>query len=397
MIGLAVTAGCVTAPKATTTTRDSLGIQVVGNQAPVQPDAPWILDSLPLVDLGGQSGDPTQEFSESVYPVRLSDGRLVVANFGANELRFFGPDGKWLKTVGRKGGGPGEFQQLGWLDLAAGDTLRAYDWDLRRISVFTGAGALQRVVTLSVGNGAAPPLPVGMLGNGRLIALGQSFTTPGSRPGAGRDTMPLQAYDAGGALRDSLGRLPGSEHLIQTSKQSVSVTRLPFGKDLTVVARRERIYVGTADGPEVTILKPDGKPEMIIRWAARPVPVTAVDIEGFIAGFGSGWKPGQEAMRDRFIQMVRQAPFPKWKPAYAGLMVAADGSIWVRRYSEPDKTAPTVFDVFDAVGRWLGAVRMPAQFSPTQIGDGVVVGTWKDEDDLHHVQVYRLASLGKRG
>ena len=131
-------------PPAGMTTRDSLGILIVENRAPSEVRAPWILDTSSVIDIGSQSADLNQEFSGFVIPVLLSDGRIVVANGGTSELRFFGPDGKWIKSVGRRGAGPGEFESLGWLDVGAGDTLRTYDWDLRRLSVFSPAGDFVR-------------------------------------------------------------------------------------------------------------------------------------------------------------------------------------------------------------------------------------------------------------
>lgn len=88
--------------------------------------------------------------------------------------------------------------------------------------------------------------------------------------------------------------------------------------------------------------------------------------------------------------MLREAPFPKWKPSYAGLLVGPEGSIWVRRYTEPDRAAPTTFEVFDSAGAWLGEVAMPPGYAPTQIIPGFVVGTWQDADDVRHVRLYRL-------
>src|SRR5687768_6626207 len=131
-------------PPAGMTTRDSLGILILENRAPSEVRAPWILDTSSVIDIGSQSADLNQEFSGFVIPVLLSDGRIVVANGGTSELRFFGPDGKWIKSVGRRGAGPGEFESLGWLDVGAGDTLRTYDWDLRRLSVFSPAGDFVR-------------------------------------------------------------------------------------------------------------------------------------------------------------------------------------------------------------------------------------------------------------
>ena len=377
-------------PPAGMTTRDSLGILIVENQAPAEIRAPWTLDTGSVIDIGSQSADPSQEFSGFVIPVLLSDGRIVVANGGTSELRFFAPDGKWVKSVGRRGGGPGEFEDLGWLDVGAGDTLRTYDWSLRRLSVFSPEGDFVRPVSLHTGGELWSPRPLGMLGDGRLIAQSQNAVTIESKPGAGRDTVPLFALDLVQGVADSLGRFPGHEHLIHTGKGSVSAGSLPFGKDLHVLVHGSRVYVGTADGPEVLVLGSDGKVERVVRWTAVSVPVTPADIEAFTEAGSREFGPGQEERRERFLLRLKQTPFPKWKPAYADLLAGPGGSLWVRRYSEPDQPVPVYFEVFDSTGRWLGGVRMPSGFDPARITVGAVVGTWRDENDVQHVRVYRL-------
>jgi len=396
IIGAVTSGACASAERqaTTTTTRDSAGIRIVENQAPAQPNAPWTLDTVAGVDLGSQSADPNHEFSGYVVPFRLADGRLVVANGGSNELRFFGPDGVWQKSVGRRGSGPGEFEQLGWLDVGLGDTLRTYDWSLRRLSVFSADGAFLRLASLRPTADLSSPRPIGMMRDGRLIVQGQNVVTPDSKPGVTRDLVPLHAYDAAGEPGDSLGRFPGDEHIIKTGKGSVSVSGLPFGKELSVAVDGSRLYIGTSDGPEILVLGSNGVLERVVRWKAAPVPVTPADIEAYIAAFGEGWRPGQEEMRDRFLLMLKQAPFPKWKPSYAGILIGPEGSIWIRRYTEPDRSAPTTFEVLDSTGMWLGGVQMPVGYNPTQILPAFVVGTWKDDNDVQHVRVYRL-SVGR--
>lgn len=379
-------------PPAGMTTRDSLGILIVENRAPAENRAPWILDTSPVIDIGSQSADPNQEFSGFVIPVLLSDGRIVVANGGTSELRFFGPDGRWMMTVGRRGAGPGEFENLGWLDVGAGDTLRTYDWGLRRLSVFSPEGDFVRPVSLLIGGEVSSPRPLGMLSDGRLIAQSQNAVTIESKPGAGRDTVPLFALDLVRGAADSLGRFPSHEHLIHTGKGSVSAGSLPFGKDLHVLVHGSMVYVGTADGPEVLVLGTDGKVERVVRWTATPVPVTPADIEAYTKAGSREFGPGQEERRDRYLLRLKETPFPKWKPAYAGLLAGPGGSVWVQRYTEPDQSAPVDFEVFDSTGRWLGGVRMPSGFDPARITENGVAGIRKDENDVPQVRVYRLSA-----
>jgi hypothetical protein len=228
------------------------------------------------------------------------------------------------------------------------------------------------------------------MSDGRLIVQGQTVVTPNSEPGVRRDTVPLHVYDPAGKPNDSLGRFPAHEHIIETGRGRVSVSSLPFGKDLFVAVHDSRLYVGTSDRPEFLILRSHGGLERIVRWKANPVPVTSADIDAYIAAFGEGWRPGLEEMRDRLLRLLRETPFPKWKPAYAGLLIGPEGSIWIRRYTEPDRMAPTAFEVFDSTGAWLGAADMPVGYNPTQLTSTHVIGTWRDADDVTHVRVYRL-------
>ena len=46
--------------------------------------------------------------------------------------------------------------------------------------------------------------------------------------------------------------------------------------------------------------------------------------------------------------------------------------------------------MFDVTGMWLGAVTMPTQFVPTDIGPDYVLGIRWDEDLVEHVQLYPL-------
>lgn len=387
---LAVGCGGRQDSSSTAIARDSGGIQIVESSAPARTAAPWILDTVPSVDLGGPAGGPNQEFSGSLVPVRQANGRIVVAAGGSNDLRLFRADGTWERTVGRAGSGPGEFRQLGWLGLGPGDTLWTYDFDLRRVSVFSGAGEFVRPITVQPAGELLAPSPFGLLPDGRLLTRSGTFATEHSKPGLNRDVVPIHIYDSSGVAPLLVARFPGGENVIETGKGSVSVSGLPFGKALSLAVDGDRLYVGTGDRPEVLVVDLTGAVRRVIRWTGLTEAVTPADIEAYIAHFGEAWPPGQEAMRDKFLQMMRRAPFPKSKPAYAGLLTGPGRSLWVRRYSEPDREAPAEFAVFDSTGVWLGKVSMPARFEPAQIGSTFVLGKWTDPDDVAHIRLYGL-------
>lgn len=119
-----------------------------------EPDAPvsFRLASAPSFDIGHADGDPAQELYRVSGAVRLADGRIVVANSGSSELRYFDSTGGYLRSVGRRGGGPGEF--TGDLKLLPyhGDSLLVWDARLRRFSLFAFNGAFVRVLAMPPGD-----------------------------------------------------------------------------------------------------------------------------------------------------------------------------------------------------------------------------------------------------
>ena len=67
------------------------------------------------------------------------DGTVFVADAGNHEIRVFGLDGAHLRTFGREGEGPGEFESI-YSIAWAGDRLLAFDPPLGRIGEFSADG-----------------------------------------------------------------------------------------------------------------------------------------------------------------------------------------------------------------------------------------------------------------
>jgi hypothetical protein len=353
------------------------------------------LDSVPVLDLGDEAKGPQEEFSGTVIPVRLSDGTIVVANGGSQELRFFETSGAFRKSVGRDGEGPGEFRRLGWLHAGPGDTLRTWDWSLVRMEVFAPDGSHQRTMALGSPKERVSVSPVGMLDDGSIIMSTQANVDFSTKDGVIRDTTTVLRYDVAGRLADSLGTFSGSEAWVVHSQvgtsRGVSVSNRPFGKALTVVTHGNMVTVGNSDAPELTVLRADGSTRRTVRWETAVAPVTAEDIAAYKAMSAEGWPAGMEARRDRALARLENAPFPETKPAYSRFLVSSDGSYWVQRYSMRADGAGTTFDVFDSTGARRGECEMPARFTPAQVTPEFVLGTWKDADDVVHVRMYRFA------
>ena len=104
----------------------------------------WSLSEVPFLEIGVVEGDAAYQLHEAVSSVRLPDGSLAVVNRGSQEVRFYSPDGRHIRSVGGEGSGPGEFRRPSRIWRWGVDSLRVWDGGLRRFSFMDMQGAVAR-------------------------------------------------------------------------------------------------------------------------------------------------------------------------------------------------------------------------------------------------------------
>ncbi len=374
------------------TVRDSLGIEIVENiSGSWTTETGWTLSREPAVDVGVLDGAPEYQLFRARDAQRLADGRIAVVNAGTNEIRLFDANGTYLKTVGRKGSGPGEFEGLGLLRLIPGDSLLAFDFALNRASVFDSEGNFGRSYSVVPSTGGGVGFAVDAFADGTLIIKAPQIFQGGFSEGLQRLDEDHYTISTSGEFLDSVGTFLGAEQYIETSRSgdnfSVFLSPRPFGRSTVLAARDEGFCFGSSDTYEIRCFASDGSLVQIIRRPLANRPVTAADVDDL--------KQQQLADTDddnarrRIERLFSSVPIPETMPAYDGLEIDAGGNIWVREYSWADD-AERHWTVFDASGRMLGDIALPPSFGIRQIGDDFVLGVWRDELDVEHVRLYHL-------
>jgi hypothetical protein len=79
--------------------------------------------------------------SESAPYVFDSAGTIYVPDNGSGELRIFSRDGMFIRKIGRRGNGPGEFQQISNV-IPYGQHIAVIDGGLRRTNELSSDGTL---------------------------------------------------------------------------------------------------------------------------------------------------------------------------------------------------------------------------------------------------------------
>jgi hypothetical protein len=372
----------VAAPPAASVARDSAGVRVVENaRAADETGAAWSLGEA-VVDVGG---GPEGDFFNVVGGALLPDGGFAVGVGGLAQVRFYDAPGGLRATLGGPGDGPEEFRLMGALGGVGGDTVWVYDYGAARLSLLTPADGFVRSVTLT------PPLGAGMVLGKRAdgsVIVAQMWGTPGGTEAEGlvRDPAVYARYGPDGVLLDTIGLFPGREVLHRLEDGRMTMVAVPFARVASHALLGDDLVVGDQVRREIAIVAVDGANTTLIRWAGPSLGITAHDVEA--------WKEGvltsaAESERPSLRAYLSEIPFPDVRPAYGRILTDAEGAIWVADPTFPGEDA-RAWQVFDAGGRWLGAVRVPERFRLLDVGRDRVLGVARDELDVERIEVRRL-------
>lgn len=356
---------------------DSAGVSLVQNDTPVwSPEAAWRVDPEPFLSIGVLEGPPEYQLFRAVDAVRTPDGRIIVANGGSQELRFFDGGGSFLYSAGAEGQGPEEFLGMSRIWLLERDSLLVYDYQNQRYVVLGLDGTFGRTVRLDVpGQGLA--WPEDMLADSLILASSSLVDerAADAGPGVRRDSSVIRLFGFDGAVVDSLGVFAGSDVFVSTNRGSPVVASGQFGRDAQVAAHGDRWFYGSSDTYEIEVRKLDGSLLSIIR--------REVEERRMPPDFAARVRERQQGT------FWEQIPLPEVLPFYERFKVDTEGNLWVLDY-RLERDDPQVWSVFDAGGRWLGEVETPPGGRVTRFGADSVLGVWTDELDVEQVRIYRL-------
>lgn len=366
-------------------TRDSAGVRMVESVPGEEVGRRVPGDG--RIDVGGVSGEV--DLHRVVDAVRLTDGRIVAGNAGTHELLLFDESGRLRDRFGREGEGPGEYRSLAWLAKIGGDSLVTYDDRLRRLDIVTTDGVHLSSSRLDPASDAFFPEFLGIFSDGSLaVFIGEPFPRePTATEVRYRDSLTLLRYDPSGNLLDTLGRFPNREAFyIRSETGDIAWSELPFGRSTSVAVSSDQFHVVTGDAYEVRSYDLAGDLRRIIRLDAERMEVAATERGGFLRSRRERISQIEDPARRRLQEeLLERIPFPERHPGYRNIVVGERGELWARRDDDS-------WDVFAADGRLASRARLPSRIDIHEIGGGYVLGGWRDELDIEHLVMIRIAT-----
>ena len=358
-------------------------------ERPLQASAArWTLDAKPAVEIGRGEGEDA--LFRVTSAARLPDGRIAVANAGTQQVKLFGADGGHLASLGRRGGGPGEFQVPMWVG-AHGDSLLVWDAAVERLTVYDAAGKLGRTTQFPAVGGSFPSV-VGVFGDGALLL--ESGTDEGAAAraeGAWRGSTQLVRVSVDGRFADTMLTLPASERFAYRSGNGMGqvVEDLPFGKRTVIAVAPGGVMFGTGDAYRIQMIDTAGHARDLLRTAWTPQAVSARDVEDYWArmitvGSRSDAREA-EAQRSRI-------PYPRNLPPYEALLADSAGALWIKDAQPPRGwDDPDLWRVYSAAGAPLATIELPARVRPQAVGHDWILCIALDAAQRETIRLYRFS------
>ena len=395
-VGLVAVACDAGEPPVPTIAIDSAGVRIVTSD-PATFTAACTLGEAPIFRVGDDESDDKQWFSSVRGVGRLSDGSVAVADRTSAEVRIFAPDGRHLRSMGRHGEGPGEFQDPFVLWVLPGDTIWVGDYRPWRYVVFTAEGEWVRNVTLD----PIYPNPArggGVLDNG--VSVNALERLPRARDFRTPDTMVAEVHDRDGQRVGVLSRFPtrrlGRAPDTEAYNYYIGVLFDPIAM---VDARQRTIALAHTATPEVRLLDEAFNLRSIVRWHVPDQAVTSGDVrvwrEEFIRRRTTGGSIWDDDYDGPMINPKR--PVADIMPAISTLQVGRDGRLWVWPYRRPG-AGPTRAMAFSPDGEFLCHLERPgesASFSVYEFGADYALGVSTSDLGIETVVVHALGLPGE--
>jgi hypothetical protein len=375
-------AACGAAPQLGSVVRDSAGITIVENDhtRPAWGDSPWTVSDPPAVQIGAaESAGPDQLYGVT-YSRLLSNGDIAIVNSRTQEVRIFDSLGRYRRTIGRRGDGPGEFRGPWEMYPLPGDSLLVIDL-YRAVSVFDEDGNyVRRFVPGSI-QGERQGAPLGQFADGSLLFMRYQPQDP-SWTGVRRSKVELVRFDLTGEIATNFGLFDD-----QTVRYGGGSQYL-FGAWAHTAPAANAVIYGPGDRFELREIGYDGRISRLIRLDVPPRAVTEADKEEFVNAIRERVRGTRD---ESFIERsYADADAASIFPAHFDVHVDDQNHIWVQDYQPWSVRVPRTWYVFEPAGAYLGAIVLPAGFDVHHIAQGKIVGRWTDEYDIEYVRVYAI-------
>jgi hypothetical protein len=398
--------------------RDSAGVAIASHRERNEPRVAFTLSPLPVMAIGGVSGDANYEFGQNVpAAARFADGRIVVADPNPPAVRIYSREGRYVRTLGRRGTGSGEYNNPTNVFILRGDTIAVVDnGRADAILLFTPDGKFQRLERTRTSGFVS------------MLASGEWLTRSGGGPSG--DSIRIFRRPRGDSVLAAAPaeppRRPGDTAAARGAGRR-GVPTPETGALITTLPGRARISMPDSGGARAAqpggggrAMQPAGSPSPFVL-----APIVAGLPDGFVYGDPARYEIREYAASGALRRIIRRRvdlrldsaeiarykaaqlagregealreaerriaamTFPRSRPAFERILVDGARRLWVKDF-EPVPDSPGTWTVFDQAGAMLGTVSTPPKFRVFEVGSDYVLGRWRDVEGVAYIHLFEL-------
>jgi hypothetical protein len=277
-------------------------------------------------------------------------GNLYLCDMRACNIKKFSPQGNFLKTIGKKGQGPGEFSMPSQIAVS-GNRLFVFDIGNRRLCCLTLEGEHIRCISIQYTEGL--PRHIQALLNGDILVLREvSYYQEKDKP---QDII-IHTYSPELEQKKTLFKYPVLRNIFRNIDGMFTNIIQPFSPYVYMSAAPDgRVIIGLSEDYTIQVHHPEKGLVYSFKHSYDPVKVTPQDKETFFSGITFSIDQRRSELPEKIKKLTK---FPKHKPAFDSLLVDYESNILVHPITKASKDSPLQFDAFTTDGNFIGTVEM---------------------------------------
>jgi len=289
-------------------------------------------------------------------------------------IKVFDPQGKYLRTIGRKGNGPGEFGRIADMTILPDGRLLVTDFETRRTSLFSPEGQFLSSFQWK------------RFFSQVHLATDSSYTVNEMVVAEETRELWVKTIDFNGEEVLAFGKFSYPEFKMLRQGDMTFSTSVPWSPASVFAGdqKRQWLYHCLNDKYLIEVYDQKGKLFRKIDRPYEPPAVTSEDIEEFLSRF-------KDTPDSPFAKMAKEMELPKIKTVTDRMVVDSEGNLWVRTNEEKkegDKTF-TAVDILDPEGFYTARVWL--DIFPVLFAAGKMYRAFEDEETgLRQLKRYRV-------
>jgi hypothetical protein len=309
--------------------------------------------------IGKSQGKKEYMFSQ-IRDMAVYKERIYVLDSKEAHIKVFDKDGEYLRTIARKGQGPGELEWPMQIQITSHQEIMVHDLSVLSLSFFSLSGEFLRKMPLS-----KMPMPALLIMDSNSDLIGQ-FTIMEQRPKGA-----LIKFTSNKEKAFTLAEVDP----YQTDAYNLIKPTLPFD-----VSKEDNIIWAVSTRYEIRITNPEGNLLKKITKDYIPVKITEEDKKEIYL----------KIFKRETIPPGKKAELPKYFHPIGNIHIDDEGRIYVRT-PQKSKNGFYYYDVFDSEGKYMAKVTLKAiPETPLVWENNKMYAIEEDEDGYQYIKRYKV-------